>query len=214
MPEIIRTARGIGIAALIVTYAVLVHYVNASGQASMLGAMLAVAPVIAISLTMALNSSSRPAGLVLLGMTCIASWAGWSLIEHHAGFIFWIQDVSLMLVLFMTFGRTLLAGRKPLCVSFAEMIHGPLEPSHEHYARQVTWAWVVFFGMMALTSTLLFFLAPLAIWSIFVNFLTLPLVALMFIIEFWVRRYAIPDIPSGHILDAVRAYLNTSARTF
>lgn len=214
MPGIIRTARWAGIAALIITYAALVHYVNASGQASMLGALLALAPVIVISLTLAWNSSSRPAGLALLGVTCIVSWAGWSLIEHHTGFLFWIQDVSLMLILFMTFGRTLLAGRKPLCVYFAEMIHGPLAPSHELYARRVTWAWVMFFGMMALTSTLLFFLAPLAIWSIFVNFLTLPLVALMFIIEYWVRQRAIPDIPHGHILDAVRAYLNTSARTF
>ncbi|MEO8417469.1 MAG: hypothetical protein ABI475_01945 [Methylophilaceae bacterium] len=214
MPAFIRTARRVGIAALIITYAALVHHVNASGQASMLGALLAVAPVIAISLTLACNPSSRLGGLSLLAGTGIVAWAGWSLIEHHSGFIFWMQDVSLMLILFMTFGRTLLAGRKPLCVYFAEMIHGPLQPSHEHYARRVTWAWVVFFGLMALTSTLLFFFAPLANWSIFVNFLTLPLIALMFMIEYRVRRRVIPDMPPGHILDAVRAYLNTSARTF
>lgn len=214
MPEIMRTARWVGIAALIITYAALVHHVNASAQASMLGATLAVAPVIVIGLTLACNPDSRLGGLFLLVVTGIASWAGWPLIEHHSGFIFWMQDVSLMLILCMTFGRTLLAGRKPLCVYFAEMIHGPLEPAHAHYARRVTWAWVVFFGTMALTSTLLFFFAPLASWSIFVNFLTLPLVALMFMIEYWVRRRAIPDMPPGHILDAVRAYLHTSARTF
>jgi hypothetical protein len=45
-----------------------------------------------------------------------------------------------------------------------------------------------------------------------VNFLTLPLVALMFMVEFMVRRRVLADLPTGHILDAVRAYLNNSAR--
>jgi len=70
---------------------------------------------------------------------------------------------------------------------------------------------VVFFAMIILASTLLFFLAPLVIWSFFVNFLTLPLVALMFIGEFLLRRRLLTDLPSGHVLDAVHAYLNKSA---
>jgi uncharacterized membrane protein len=65
---------------------------------------------------------------------------------------------------------------------------------------------------MALVSTGLFFLAPLVIWSFFANFLTLPLVALMFIAEYWVRRWVLPDVQQTHILDAVRAYRNTPAR--
>jgi uncharacterized membrane protein len=98
-------------------------------------------------------------------------------------------------------------------VHFAEMINGgglPLE--HECYAHKVTVAWVAFFAIMIIASTLLFFMAPLAIWSIFVNFLTLPLVALMFTVEFMVRHRVLVGLPSGHILDAVRAYLNNSAR--
>ncbi|MGZ8252126.1 MAG: hypothetical protein ACXWT7_07260, partial [Methylophilaceae bacterium] len=99
------------------------------------------------------------------------------------------------------------------CVHFAEMINGgALPPEHERYARYVTVAWVIFFALMLLTSTLLFFLAPLATWSIFVNFLTLPLVALMFVLEFMVRRRVLVALPSGHILDAVRAYLRNSPR--
>jgi len=118
-----------------------------------------------------------------------------------------------MLMLLITFGITLRHGRKALCVHFAEMINGGAIPvEHERYARKVTVVWVVFFALIIVISTLLFFMAPLTIWSIFVNFLTLPLIALMFIVEFMVRRRVLSDLPSGHILDAVRAYISNSAR--
>ena len=65
---------------------------------------------------------------------------------------------------------------------------------------------------MALASTGLFFLAPLATWSVFANLLTLPLVALMFIGEYWVRWWVLPEMRHMHIFDAVRAFRNTPAR--
>lgn len=206
-------ARGFCIALIILTYAILVHHVNASGQASALGAILALAPLLLLAITLAGNASSRLAGASLLLVSAVLSWLAWPAIKQHTGLIFWMQDIGLMLVLMITFGRTLLAGRKPLCVHFAEMINGgTLPPEHERYAHRVTVAWVIFFALMMLTSTLLFFLAPLATWSIFVNFLTLPLVALMFVLEFMMRRRVLAALPSGHILDAVRAYLRNSAR--
>jgi len=152
-------------------------------------------------------------GTGLLLISGIVIWLVWPFVRQHTALIFWMQDVGLMLALLVTFGRTLQNGRKPLCVHFAEMINGgglPLE--HECYAHKVTVAWVAFFAIMIIASTLLFFMAPLAIWSIFVNFLTLPLVALMFTVEFMVRHRVLVGLPSGHILDAVRAYLNNSAR--
>ncbi|MES2637263.1 MAG: hypothetical protein V4605_08045 [Pseudomonadota bacterium] len=122
-------------------------------------------------------------------------------------------DIGLMLALLITFGQTLLQGRKPLCVHFAEMINcGTLPPDHERYARKVTLAWVLFFAGIIIISTLLFFLTPLSTWSFFVNFLTLPLVALMFIAEFIVRRCVLSDLPTGNVMDAVHAYLDKSAR--
>jgi len=112
----------------------------------------------------------------------------------------------------MTFARTLMAGRQPLCTRFAEAMHAPLTPQHQIYTRQVTLAWSLFFAAMTLASTLLFFLAPLATWSVFANFLTLPLVALMFIAEYAVRRYMLPETRNMNILDAVRAFRNAPAR--
>lgn len=207
MPEAVKRLRWIGAAALIAAYAVLVHHANVTGHPTALGAVLAVMPVFGVALALAVNVATRSSGLALLAAGGLASWQWWGVIAQHAGFLFWLQDVGLMLTLLLTFGLTLLPGRKPLCVQFAEMLQGPLDAAHERYASRVTVAWVVFFGAMALVSTLLFFLAPLAVWSVFVNFLVLPLVALMFVLEFLVRRHVLSDAGAGHILDAVQAYM-------
>jgi uncharacterized membrane protein len=124
----------------------------------------------------------------------------------------WLQHAGMQLILFAMFGRTLLAGRQPLCTRFASALHAQLTMQQEHYARQVTVAWTTFFAVMALISTALYFLASLATWSVFANMLTLPLIALMFIVEYGVRRRVLPEMRHTHILDAVRAFAKMSAR--
>lgn len=212
MLKALKVARGLAIASIIVAYAVLAHYANTVGHPTLLGAILALLPLLLIAFLYAIKLDSRLIGLGLLLIVLIASWCALPLIEQHTGLIFWLQDIGLMLMLMLTFARTLLAGRKSLCVSFAEIIHGgPLPVDHERYAHKVTVAWVMFFGLIMLTSTLLFFFAPLASWSFFVNFLTLPLVALMFVAEYLVRRRVLTDLPQGNVLDAVRAYLSSKS---
>jgi len=207
-----RIMRWLGIAVLVIGYPLLAHYTNESGRSGNLGAVVAIAPVVLIALVLAWRSPQRFIMLGVLVLLCVAMWAGWPTLEHHFGLVYWLQNVGMQLILFMTFGRTLIAGRQPLCTRFAEVVHAPLTQQHEIYARQVTVAWTLFFAVMALASTLLFFLAPLATWSVFANFLTLPLVALMFVAEYWVRRWVLPDMQHTQILDAVRAFRNTSAR--
>ena len=79
------------------------------------------------------------------------------------------------------FGRTLFGGRVPLCTHFARMVRGELDPRVEHYTRQVTLAWTVYFvviaafgavnsplGVLAIPVTVLIglsFTMPLAAWA-------------------------------------------------
>lgn len=207
-----RMLRWLGIAALLIGYPLLAHYTNESGHSGDLGALVAIAPVLLIALVLAWRSSRRFTMLVALLLSCAGLWLGWPALERHFGLVYWLQNMAMQLILFITFARTLIAGRQPLCTRFAEAMHAPLTPRHLIYTRQVTLAWSLFFAAMALVSSLLFFLAPLTVWSVFANFLTLPLVALMFIAEYGVRRYLLPEMQNMHILDAVRAYRNTPAR--
>jgi len=207
----LRIMRGLGTALLVIGYALLAHHTNTSAGNPNLGAVVAVAPVVLISFMLAWNSRRRTIMTLFVGALCVALAAAWSVLETHFGLIYWLQDMGMQLALLMMFGRTLFAGRQPLCTRFSEALYGPVTPQHRTYTRQVTIAWTLFFAAMALTSTLLFFLAPLAVWSIFANFLTLPLVALMFLVEFGVRKMVLPDIQHMRILDAVRAFRNDSA---
>ncbi len=204
-----RMLRGLGIAVLIIGYPLLAHYTNESAHRGHLGALVAVAPLVLTALFLAWRSSRRPLMLSMVLLLGLALWAVWPSLEHHFGVVYWLQNAGIQLLLCLVFGRTLMAGKKPLCTRFAEVVHGPLTPQHEIYARQVTVAWTLFFAVMVLISTLLFFLAPLATWSVFANFMTLPLVALMFIVEYRVRKRVLPEMPGAHILDAVRAFKNT-----
>ncbi|MFA5083311.1 MAG: hypothetical protein WC474_12240, partial [Hydrogenophilaceae bacterium] len=100
---------------------------------------------------------------------------------------------------------------QPICSRFAEVVHGGLDPELVRYTRQVTLAWTLFFLAVSLASTLLFLFAPIEVWSVFANFLTLPLVLLMFAAEFLVRLRKLPHLEKHSILDGILAYWKAPA---
>jgi uncharacterized membrane protein len=200
-----RHGRWIAVLALSAGYALLAHYANTTAGTGTLGALLALAPIVLAALSVARHSRHRIAMLVLFGIGCAALLTAWNMLEQHADRIFWAEHAGSQLFLCLVFGRTLGAGQQPMCTYFARVVHGTLSPAHERYTRQVTVAWVAFFGLMAATSTILYFTAPLATWSMFANFFTAPLIGLMFIVEYAARRRLLPNMKHAHILAAVKA---------
>jgi uncharacterized membrane protein len=89
---------------------------------------------------------------------------------------------------------------------FAEVIHGKLSPALMRYTRQVTWAWTLYFAAQTSLSLLLFWLAPVAVWSVFANLLNLPLLILMFTAEYGARVILLPPSDRSGPLEAIRAY--------
>lgn len=129
-------------------------------------------------------------------------------VELHSNWIFWIEHAGTLLIVCSLFARSLAPGREPLCTFIARLIHGSLAPEIQRYTRQITLAWAIFAGLMSATSTVLFFATPLATWSAFANFFTGPLIILMFVVEYGVRRVLFPDFQHVSILVAVRAVRN------
>jgi uncharacterized membrane protein len=97
-----------------------------------------------------------------------------------------------------------------LCTQLADKIHGPLTPQEIRYTRRVTAAWALFFILIAAVTLGLFLFAPLRVWSLFANFCVLPLIGLMFVIEYTVRKHALPQVQRRGILAAVRVYFASS----
>jgi uncharacterized membrane protein len=64
----------------------------------------------------------------------------------------------------------------------------------------------VFFAAQLIASALLFALAPLNAWSLFINLLNLPLLALMFAGQWVYRMVRHPDYPRASIWQALEAF--------
>jgi len=92
-----------------------------------------------------------------------------------------------------------------------DRLHGPLTPQETLYTRRVTAAWALFFILITAATVGLFLFAPLYLWSLFANFGVLPLIGLMFVGEYAVRRRVLPQAPRRGILAAVRVYFASSS---
>lgn len=208
-----RTVRWVVIAAGAITYPVLAHYsTTPAAVTSMpwLGVGMSLAPALAILLFMTWNSPRKPAMLLLCAVVGMLLWGFWGTLERNFSWAYFIQHAGTNLMLAAVFGVTLARGRQALCSRFAEAVHGSLAPEVLRYSRQLTLAWTLFFIAVSGVSALLFAFAPIETWSIFANFMTFPLVMLMFAVEFLIRLRKLPNLERHSILDGILAFWKPS----
>lgn len=201
------TIRWVAAASFCAGYAVLAHLAAADPSPDLLDASVAVVPLVALSLVLAWRSPQRRWLLLLFLAGCVALGFGADWLVQHHHWVFLLEHVGMQAVLGLAFGATLRAGQTPLVSRLAVVVHGPLSPALARYTRQVTWAWTVYFSAMAVASLLLFWLAPIAVWSVFANLLGLPLLVLMFLAEYGVRACLVAPSERTGPLQAIRAYL-------
>jgi uncharacterized membrane protein len=117
-----------------------------------------------------------------------------------------ITHWGIYISLLLTFGLTLRPGHEALITTMARKMHGngqgEIPPQLAEYTRRVTIAWCCFFALQLSLSVSLFCFAPLVAWSFFVNILDIPLVALMFAAEYFVRLRCLDD-PPRHSLPVI-----------
>ena len=194
--------------ALIIAYASLSHYCNVAGRRG-LGAALALTPFIVVAISI-LRRSKRPLIWASIGVAAaIVLYDCRALLEKNFSLVYLLQECGMDGLLAAGFGRSLRAGETPLCTHLADRLHGPLTLAETRYTRQVTLAWTLLFIALMLTTLGLYVAAPLAAWSLFVNFVTFPVIVTMFVAEFAVRRRVLPPADRGCILAAVRAFFTS-----
>jgi uncharacterized membrane protein len=201
-----RRLQIVAVAVLLIAYAGLSHYSNSNSQARDLATLLALAPMLTLGGLMVWRWNGLLLALLLGAAVLLLLHHYWSLLIEEFSIVYLIQQAGFYVLMAWTFGRTLFKGRVPLCTEFADKIHGPLTALELRYTRGVTWAWVLFFlGNLSVTFAL-FALAPLRTWSFFVNFVSLPLVLLMFVVEFAVRRRVLPQVQRHGLIATLRIY--------
>ncbi|SDG44510.1 hypothetical protein [Paraburkholderia phenazinium] len=204
-----RILRGAGTVGVIAACEIGTHYAASTPRAQGFGLAVVVAPLLLIGLAAAARAPQRAWLLPLWACFCAALWLAREPLIRHFGWGAYLEQLSFNLIMAFVFGRTLAAGRQPLCSQFATMVHGTLTPAVAHYTRQITLAWTGFFLLVASVSTLLFVTSPLVVWSTFANYMTLPLVVVMFVGEHAWRRIALPNVKRSSMLAAARAYRHT-----
>lgn len=199
--------RQLALGALLLSYALLVHYSNVAKAPPLLGAALALAPLLLLLASSLWRLRWRTLTLPLMLIVCpLVLWRFWGLIERHFDLLYLCQECALYAGLGALFARTLLPGEIPLCTRWATLVHGQLSSQALRYTRAVTVLWAAFFALIVATTVLLYLYAPRSVWSLFVNFLTLPAIALLFAAEFLWRRHALPNARHATLRDMAQLF--------
>jgi uncharacterized membrane protein len=190
---------------LTVFYVVFAHYVSTTDGIGAWAILVAGVPILLAVVGIARNS--RFGLLLIIGVVAALVLLGWlwSTLDNPLVWLYFLQNAGVSSALAILFGRTLMAGRRPLVTTFAAAVHEEMSPLLLRYTRQVTFAWMLFFIVCALVSVMLFFVAPIEAWSWFANVLMLPLIGLMFIVEYGVRKYVLPKRDQVGLITTVRA---------
>lgn len=195
-----------GLLALGIGYALLSHRAAASTMPDLQGALVALAPLLALGFVLAWRSQQRALMLALSLAACAVIYGLKNWLIAHYNWVFLLQHAGTYALLCAAFGKTLQRGGTPMISRFASIVHGSLTPALARYTRAATWSWTFYFGATAGLSLLLFWLAPAAVWSTFSNLLGMPLLGLMFVGEYAARCYALPASERAGPLAAIRAY--------
>jgi len=193
-----------------IAYSVLSHYSNLNPQAHDLRALLALLPMLTLGLVLLWRSSGAPAALLAAAATAYLLRTFWPLLVQNFSIVYLVQQGGFYSIMAFTFGRSLLDNRVPLCTRLADRVHGPLSALELLYTRHVTVAWAIFFLLNLAATYLLYRFAPLRIWSLFVNFCSLPLILLMFVAEYLVRRRVLPQVQRSGLIATLRVYFADS----
>lgn len=94
------------------------------------------------------------------------------------------------------FGRTLLPGRTPLVETIARLERdGDFPTDLAGYTRRLTWAWAILLAGIPAVAAALALLATAAAQSLFVNFASYALLALLYFGEYAYRVWRYPQFP-------------------
>ena len=196
-----------------VAYAIVAHRAASQPAPGLFEAAVFIVPCMAMAAVLAWRAPGRAWWLALWLAAAVALVLQRDRLAAGTQWVLLLQHVGINLLLCLAFGRTLVAGSVPLISRLATIVHGSLSPRLVAYTRAVTWAWVGYFGLMALLSVLLFAWTPAPVWSAFVNLLSLPLLGAMFAGEFVVRMCVIPREERSGFLQSVLAYRQFSGRS-
>jgi uncharacterized membrane protein len=192
--------------AVIIGYSLLSHYGTTAPNARGLAVVLTIAPILLVGAIMLWRWTHPLLATAVVALVGVLLVEHWPLLTKYYEWADVAQQVGAYALVSYSFGRSLWGGRIPLCTQLTAKLHGALTPAEITYTRWATLAWTLMYALLAAMILLLFFVASLRLWSLFVNFVAFGLIALMFIADHAIRGRVLPRRPGG-LLAALRQSL-------
>jgi uncharacterized membrane protein len=202
-----QVLRSLAFAALMAAWAVAGYY-GASGRGNPdFNTAFGIAPI-GLTLVVLLWRVRHPLLLAGGALVLAGTLAGlWPTLRANFALLYFVEHLGINLALGTLFGRTLIGPGEALVTRLARTVHtAPLSPRHVRYTRAVTRMWAIFFLGNAAVSALIFALAPIAVWSLYANLLTGPMIGVMFIGESLWRLRALPPEERPSIAEMALAW--------
>lgn len=194
--------------ALLMAYLMAVYYTTVHAPQSPWTVVIGHGPLLLALIVLVRKVFGTVCAAMATALICGLFYRFHETLQAHAALTYHLQYLGIMICGALIFGLSLLPPRVALCTRFAHYAHEVMTPELAHYTRRVTMAWALFFVLMGLVSSALFVSPlPLSVWSAFNTLFTLPLVGLMFVIEYAVRCRVLPHEAGQGITGAYRAYL-------
>lgn len=213
-PNPAKVLRSLALVALMAAWAI-TAYLGSTGQVSPdVNTAVGTAPFVII-LAMLLWRLRHPLGVAAGGLLAAGTLAWlWPSLRQNATLLYFIEHLGTNLALAALFGKTLFGRGEPLITRFARIVNdGVLSACQLRYTRQATQAWTLFFLANATLSSLLYVLAPHAVWSFYASLLTAPLIGLMFVAEHLWRMRVLPREERPSLAEVARVWRQrTSAK--
>lgn len=199
--------RAVGTGLLAVAWAIASYFNSASGHPSGWGVALALAPLSLVAvLGLWRMPQRRLAACLALALLGLLVWA-WPLLIHRIATLYFLEHTGVYTLLSALFARSMTGPDESLVTQMARRVHGGVLSEHQRrYTRQVTLAWSLFFAAMVLVSVVLFIWAPLRVWSAYATLLGGPLIGVMFVGEWLVRRWLLPNEVRATLKEMVGAW--------
>jgi uncharacterized membrane protein len=196
---------GLLAALLLVAYFVAMHLTLINPRWHSLAALFAVLPLAVLAATQLWQSIANKQAAAVLITTLIAliAWQ-WPWLVSQTDRIYLVQHAGTMLFLAGVFAHSFRHPKGDWVTRLAGVIHNGLTPKMAAYTANVSRAWVLVFCSIGLASCGLYFAGQTEWWSALVNLLTWPIVGVVFVIEYIVRRVHLHDTEHISLLDTAQ----------
>ncbi|AFL74197.1 hypothetical protein [Thiocystis violascens] len=170
-------------------------------------------PILWLGLVLAggLLAGSRSPLVFALALLCLTA-ALFGSTQDTADWLPRVPPVAICFSLAWIFGRTLLPDHTPLISRIGERMRGRLPERVAQYGRRLTLVWTLFLGLLGLESLLLGLYASPFWWSLFTNLINYVLIALLFVLEYPIRRRVLRDLELTSFIDSLRGSLRFHSR--